>query len=301
VGVHTTQFAIRNSGIDLYEPVLSIASEEMQRAEQNTGHQIVKVAGICGETAQAVREATLSRDLGYQAGLLNVSALCDHTEQQVVDHCRAVADAIPVFGFYLNPGIGGRTLPYSFWRRFCEIENVVAIKIAAFDRYRTIDVVRALAESGRDDIALYTGNDDNIVGDLLTPYRFNCGGQIIERRIVGGLLGHWAVWTSSAVQILQRCQASAAKGRVPDELLALNIAVTDCNAALFDAANGFRGCIPGVHEVLRRLGLLDGNWCLDPAEVLSPGQADEITRVTKSYPQLVDDAFVQTHLDQWLS
>jgi hypothetical protein len=301
VGVHTTQFAIRNPGVDLYQPVLAIAAEEMQRAEQASGKTIVRVAGICGDTSQAVQEATLSRDLGYHAGLLNVGALRDRDEQQVIDHCRAVADVIPVFGFYLNPAVGGRALPYRFWRRFCEIDNVVAIKIAAFDRYRTIDVVRAVAESGRDDIALYTGNDDNIVNDLLTTYRFKCNGEMVEKRIVGGLLGHWAVWTSNAVQLLQQCHVYASDTSIPIPFLGMNIAVTDCNAALFDAANGFRGCIPGVHEVLRRQGLLEGTWCLDPDETLSPGQADEITRVTEAYPFLTDDQFVQSHLDQWLS
>ena len=279
VGVHTTQFAIRNPGIDLYEPVLSIAAEEMQRAELSTGRPVVRVAGICGDSEQAVREATTSRDLGYQAGLLNLAAFRDRDEDDVVAHCRAVADVIPVFGFYLNPEIGGRALPHSFWRRFCEIENVVAIKIAAFDRYRTIDVVRALAESGRDDISLYTGNDDNIVNDLLTPYRFDCNGSVVERRIVGGLLGHWAVWTKSAVQVLQKCRDHATGDLpIPAELLALNIAVSDCNAALFDAANGFTGCIPGVHEALRRQGLLEGTWCLDSNETLSPGQAEQIAQ-----------------------
>jgi hypothetical protein len=302
VGVHTTQFAIRNPGIDLYEPVLSIAAEEMQRAELSTDRLVVRVAGICGATDQAVREATTSRDLGYQAGLLNLAACRDREEDEVVAHCRAVADVIPVFGFYLNPVIGGRALPHSFWRRFCEIENVVAIKIAAFDRYRTIDVVRALAESGRDDISLYTGNDDNIVNDLLTPFRFDCNGSVVERRIVGGLLGHWAVWTTRAVQILQQCRVHATgDSPIPAELLALNIAVTDCNAALFDAANGFKGCIPGVHEALRRQGLLEGTWCLDANETLSPGQAEQIARVSKAYPHLIDDEFVKSRLDQWLS
>ena len=302
VGVHTTQFAIRDPGIDLYRPVLTLAAEEMQRVEQNAERPVVRIAGICGTTDQAVREATLSRDLGYHAGLLNVAALRDRDEAAVVAHCREVADTIPVFGFYLNPDIGGRQLPYSFWRQFCEIENVVAIKIAAFDRYRTLDVVRALAESGREDIALYTGNDDNIVNDLLTPYRFFRGGRLVECRIVGGLLGHWSAWTRRAVQLLERCKAHASdETPIPSDLLALNVAVTDCNAALFDAANGFRGCIPGVHEALRRQGLLEGTWCLDPEEALSPGQAEEISRVSAAYPHLMDDEFVQTHLDEWLS
>ncbi len=301
VGVHTTQFAIRKPGIDLYQPVLALAAEEVHRAEPNAARPVVLIAGICGTTDQAVQEAAISRDLGYHAGLLNVAALGDRDEATVVAHCRAVADVIPLFGFYLNPDIGGRLLPFSFWQKFCEIENVVAIKIAAFNRYRTLDVVRALAESGREDIALYTGNDDNIVNDLLTPYRLMSRSRLVERRFAGGLLGHWAAWTLRAVQLLDRCKVHATGDTpIPSELFALNVAVTDCNAALFDAANGFRGCLPGVHEALRRQGLLAGTWCLDPAEALSPGQAEEISRVCTSYPRLMDDEFVREHLDEWL-
>jgi len=212
-----------------------------------------------------------------------------------------VAEVIPLVGFYLQPAVGGRVLSYRFWRRFAEIENVVAIKIAPFNRYQTLDVVRAIAEAERDDIALYTGNDDNIVLDLLTPYRFNVGGKQVERRIVGGLLGHWAVWTKRAVELLERCHVAAQQPAIPADLLRLAIEVTDCNAAFFDAANGFRGCIAGIHEVLRRQGLLEGIWCLDPNETLSPGQADEIDRVYRSYPHLNDDAFVAEHLHEWLS
>jgi hypothetical protein len=297
VGVHTTQFAIHDSQVGLYEPVLAIAAEEMGRVADRP---VVRVAGLVGETDQAVHEASLARDLGYHAGLLSLAALQGRSEVQLLAHCRAVADVIPLFGFYLQPAVGGIELPYSFWRRFAEIENVVAIKIAAFDRYRTLDVVRAIAESGRDDIALYTGNDDHIVLDLLTPFRFEVDGRTAERTFVGGLLGHWAVWTRGAAELLDDCHSAAERGGVRIEMLVRAGEVTDCNAAVFDAANGFRGCIPGIHEVLRRQGLLEGTWCLDPDEGLSPGQAEEITRVSRAYPHLSDDEFVAEHLEEWL-
>lgn len=288
VGVHTTQFAIRDAGVGLFEPVLALAKEEMDRS----GRPLVRVGGICGETRQALGEAALLHHLGYHAGLLSLAALAGASEDQLIQHCRAVAEALPIIGFYLQSGVGGRRLDYAFWRRFVEIENVVAIKIAPFNRYQTLDVVRAVAEAGRDDIALYTGNDDNIVADFLTPYRFSG----VERRIVGGLLGHWSVWTQKAVELLERCRLAGAS---PD-LLQLGVEVTDCNAAFFDAANGFRGCIAGLHEVLRRQGLLEGTWCLDSREELSPGQREEIERVYRAYPHLNDDAFVAQHRDAWL-
>ncbi|NQT36611.1 MAG: dihydrodipicolinate synthase family protein [Planctomycetes bacterium] len=325
VGVHTTQFAIHDPKVGLLEPVLQLAREEMDRAdeasEKGSGpfcaqhppgrsgkrdlppfHSVVRVAGICGRTAQAVGEAELARGLDYQAGLLNVAAMHRADEDGLIAHCRAVAEVIPVFGFYLQAGIGGRELPYSFWRRMVEIENVVAIKIAAFDRYRTIDVVRAVAESGRDDIALYTGNDDTIVADLITPHRFATDARpTTERRFVGGLLGHWAVWTRKAVELLTDChRAVRGGGDVPAELLRRSVEVTDCNAAFFDAANHFAGCVPGLLEVLRRQGLLEGIWCLNPDETLSPGQREEIDRVCRMYPHLADDEFVAEHRDQWL-
>jgi dihydrodipicolinate synthase/N-acetylneuraminate lyase len=288
VGVHTTQFAIRNPQVGLFRPVLELAADEMNRA----GRPLVRIAGICGPTAQAVTEAGLARDLGYDAGLLSLAALSDANVDALVAHSRAVADVLPVVGFYLQPSVGGRVLPYSFWRRFAEIEGVVAIKIAPFNRYQTQDVVRAVIEAGRDDIALYTGNDDAIVADLLTPFRF--AGR--ERRIVGGLLGHWSVWTRRAVELLDRCRLAAA---TPD-LLRLGVEVTDSNAAFFDAANAFRGCIAGLHEVLRRQGLLEGLWCLDAHETLGPGQLAEIDRVSAAYPHLNDDEFVARHRDEWL-
>ena len=286
VGVHTTQFAIREAG--LFEPVLALAAEEMDRAAR----PLVRVGGICGATAQAVREAETIRRLGYHAGLLSLAALREATEDELLAHCRAVAEVVPLIGFYLQPAAGGRLLSSAFWRRFAELEAVVAIKIAPFNRYQTLDVVRAVCDAGRADIALYTGNDDNIVADLLTPFCFE--GR--ERRIVGGLLGHWSVWTRRAVELLEQCRGAAAS---PD-LLRLGVEITDCNAAFFDAANGFRGCLAGLHEILRRQGLLEGVWCLDPAEALSPGQSAEIDRVSRAYPHLSDDALVATHRDEWL-
>ena len=288
VGVHTTQFAIRDPKVGLFKPVLELAAEEMNRAARS----VVRIAGVCGETKQAVAEATLIRELSYEAALLSLAALREADDDALIAHCRAVAEITPIIGFYLQPSVGGRVLPYAFWRRFAEIENVVAIKIAPFNRYQTLDVVRAVIEAGREDIALYTGNDDNIVADLLTPFRFAGA----ERRIVGGLLGHWSVWTKRAVELLERCRSADAK----PELLRLGAEVTDSNAALFDAANGFRGCIAGLHEVLRRQGLLEGLWCLDEDETLSPGQLEEIDRVYRAYPHLHDDAFVAEHRDAWL-
>ena len=285
VGVHTTQFAIRDSGVGLFQPVLELAAEEVR------GKDVVLIAGAVGPTVQATREAALARDLGYHAVLLSLGTLRDATTPELITHVRAVAEIMPVFGFYLQPSVGGRVLGYDFWRKFVEIDNVVAIKMAPFNRYQTIDVVRAVAESGRD-IALYTGNDDNIIVDLLTEFHFGPA----RSRIRGGLLGHWAVWTSKAVEHLE------ATGRGPSsELLTLAAQVTDANAALFDPAHDFHGCIPGIHEILRRQGLLEGRWCLDPHEELSPGQMDEIDRVTRIYPHLNDDGFVREHLDQWLS
>jgi dihydrodipicolinate synthase/N-acetylneuraminate lyase len=243
-------------------------------------------------TKQAVTEAGLLNELGYHAGLLSLVALREGSEDELIDHCRAVAEIIPVIGFYLQPSVGGRVLRHSFWRRFAEIDSVVAIKIAPFNRYQTLDVVRAVTETGRDDIALYTGNDDNIVADFVTPFCF--GGK--ERRIVGGLLGHWSVWTLRAVELLERCRNTDAT----PELLRLGVEVTDCNAAFFDAANGFSGCIAGLHEVLRRQGLLEGLWCLDENETMSPGQLAEIDRVYRAYSHLHDDDFVARHRDEWL-
>jgi hypothetical protein len=302
VGVHTTQFAIRDPKIGLFKPVLQLAAEEMSRADKSRKEPLVRIAGVCGQTKQAVAEAGLIRELGYHAGLLSLAAMKDASLDQMIEHCKAVAEVTPVVGFYLQPAVGGRALPYSFWRRFAEIRNVVAIKMAPFNRYQTLDVVRAIAEAGREDIALYTGNDDNIVMDLLTPYRIKVGGKTVERRIVGGLLGHWSVWTKKAVELLDECHAIIrAGGSASADLLAKSIAVTDSNAVFFDAANAFAGCIAGLHEVLRRQGLLEGIWCLDEHERLSPGQSAEIDRVYAAYPDLNDDAFVAANRDKWLS
>ena len=301
VGVHTTQFEIRQPQVGLFEPVLTIAKEEMDRADAGRKEKLVRIGGAVGKTEQAVREATMLRDRGYHAALLSLAAMKETNDQQLFDHCRTVADVIPLVGFYLQPSVGGRVLPYSFWRKFCEIPNVVAIKMAPFNRYQTIDVMRAVAESGRDDIALYTGNDDNIVIDLLTPYRFKAGNTFVDRRIVGGLLGHWSVWTKTAVELLESCHKAASHDQVPVELLRRNVEVTDANAAFFDAANNYAGCIAGLHEVLRRQGILEGTWCLNPNETFGPGQVAEIDRVYAAYPHLNDDAFVAQHRDEWLA
>jgi len=302
LGVHTTQFGIHDPKVGLLKPVWTLAAEEMDRGEAARGAPLIRVAGICGKTEQAVAEASLASDLRFQFGLLSLGALRGESVANLLDHCRAVAEVIPLFGFYLQPRVGGVELPYAFWREFCEIENVAAIKIAAFDRYRTIDVVRAVVESGRQDIALYTGNDDNIVLDLITPYRRDDGEASEARYFAGGLLGQWAVWTSQAVALHRRCREVLTNGAaVTPALLELAAQLTDANGAIFDAANDFRGCVPGIHEVLRRQGLLAGSWCLDENEVLSAGQAAEIDRVCTSYPHLSDDEFVSKHVDSWLS
>jgi dihydrodipicolinate synthase/N-acetylneuraminate lyase len=311
-GVHTTQFAIRDPRIGLFDPVLALASEEMDRGDRERIVPLVRIGGICGNTTQALAEAETLERHGYHAGLLSLAAMKDASDDDLIAHCTRVSERIPLVGFYLQPSVGGRPLSHAFWRRFAEIPRVVAIKIAPFNRYQTIDVVRAVAEAGRDDIALYTGNDDNIVGDLVTPFRFECGAGAAskisskaanpkpDRHIVGGLLGHWAVWTKRAVELLAECQAASVQGQVRSALLRTGIEVTDANAAFFDAANHFAGCIAGIHEVLRRQGLLETIRCLDPHETLSPGQADEITRVYHAYPHLSDDGFVAAHLDEWL-
>jgi hypothetical protein len=300
IAVHTTQFAIRDAKHDLFRPVLELIADEMAGRQQE--RPVARIAGICGASAQALDEARFAQDHGYHAGLLNLAALASATEEELIAHCRRVADVLPIFGFYLFSAVGGRPLPLSFWRKFVEIDKVVAIKIAPFNRYQTLDVVRAVIEAGRDDIALYTGNDDNIVADLLTPFAFNRNGRRHERRIVGGLLAQWAVGTRAAVELLEECHRVAETGgAIPVELLRRNMEVTDANAAIFDAANHFVGCVPGVHEVLRRQGLLEGTWCLNPDETLSEGQAAEIDRVCRAYPNMFDDSFVAQNLDRWLA
>jgi dihydrodipicolinate synthase/N-acetylneuraminate lyase len=300
VGVHTTQFAIRDARINLFEPVLALARAEMDRADHGRSVPLVRIGGICGRTDQALREADILTRHGYHAGLLSLAALADASDAELIAHCETVAERLPVVGFYLQSSVGGRPLAYAFWRRFVDIANVVAIKIAPFNRYQTLDVVRALADSGRQDVVLYTGNDDNIVGDLITPFRFSGSKGPVERRIVGGLLGHWAVWTQRAVCLLDECRAASAQENVPATLLRTGTEVTDANAAFFDAANGFAGCIAGINEVLRRQGLVTSARCLDPREGLSPGQAKDIDRVYSAYPHLSDDIFVADHLADWL-
>jgi dihydrodipicolinate synthase/N-acetylneuraminate lyase len=297
VGVHTTQFGIREPAVGLLEPVLALARD----ASRSWGaHAPVLVAGVVGPTAQAVAETALAARLGYDVALVSLGGLDSWTIPQLVAHVRAVGETLPVMGFYLQPAVGGRDLPYAFWRALLELESVVAIKVAPFDRYRTLAVARAVWDAGRaGEVALYTGNDDHVLLDLLTPLRF---GDAPPLRFVGGLLGQWAVWTARAVALHTECRTAAAAGTAPPpDLLTLAAELTDANGAIFDAANGYGGCLPGIHEVLRRQGLLAGTWCLNPREALSPGQAEEIDRVARAYPDLTDDAFVAEHRDRWLS
>lgn len=297
VGVHSTQFEIRDPNVNLFEKVLQLAAEEIAKAKLD--RPFIKIAGICGPTAQAIHEAEIAVSLGYDMGLLSMGGLQDWTEEQILDRVRAIANIIPVFGFYLQPSVGGRIFSYNFWLQFAEIPNVMAIKCASFNRYQTIDVVRAVCNSSRcNEIALYTGNDDNIVPDLLTNYRFMVDGNRVEKRFVGGLLGHWAVWTEKAVELLKEIKTydKNPSDTALSALLTKGIEITDVNAALFDPANHFHGCIPGIHEMLRKQGLLKGIWCLNPDEKLSEGQQDEINRVHRDYPHLNDDEFVHAFL-----
>lgn len=300
VGVHTTQFEIRDPEIGLYEPVLRLAAEEVDAA--GLERTFIKIAGICGPTDQALREAELAVKLGYDLGLVSTGGLDSWSESALLQRMEAITEVIPVFGFYLQPAVGGKRLSYEFWRELAEIPGVKAIKMAPFNRYQTLDVARAVCESSRrEDIALYTGNDDNIVADLLTTYRFTVNGTKVEKRIVGGLLGHWAVWTRKAVELMSQVIDLRESGEsIPEELLTRGIEISDANAAFFDPGHDFHGCIPGIHEVLRRQGLLEGRWCLNPAEELSPGQMEEIDRVYRAYPHLNDDEFVRSGLAKWL-
>jgi hypothetical protein len=293
VGVHTTQFQIRDPKIGLYEPVLALAAEEL--AQQ----PVIRIAGVCGGTAQAVHEATIARNLDYHAALLSMTALAGASLPDQIAHVRAVGEVIPVVGFYLQAAVGGQPLPVDFWRAFAQVESVIGIKIAPFNRYATQDVMRGVAQSGRAaEITLYTGNDDHIVLDLLS--RFEYHGE--KLRFVGGLLGHWSVWTGPAVHLQQQLRHIAESGQpISPEWIMRNFEVTDMNAALFDVAHHFRGCIAGINEILRRQGLMSTRVCLDPEEDLSPGQAEELDRVTAAYPHLIDDQFVRQNLDQWLS
>jgi dihydrodipicolinate synthase/N-acetylneuraminate lyase len=302
VGVHTTQFEIRRPDIGLFEPLLQLAAEELDRLSHKQERSLIRIAGICGHIDQAVAEARLAASLGYHIGLLSLAALNDAAEEQLIEHCRRVGQEIPLMGFYLQPAVGGRVLPRSFWTKFFRIENVVAVKMAPFNRYATLDVIQALADSGRHrDIVLYTGNDDNIVADLLTPFPVLTGGRTEVLRIRGGLLGQWSIWTSSAVKLLEQIhQLVQNEQPIPLALLETGAALTEMNAVVFDAANGFRGCIAGIHEVLRRQGLIRFSHALDPAEQLSPGQAEALDRLQSFWPALIDDDFVRAGLDAWL-
>ena len=291
--VHSTQFEIRDPEINLFDTVLKTVSDEIARYETETGKTIVKIAGVCGKTEQAVKETRLAKGFGYDAVLVSPGGLADLSEAELVERTRAVAAEMPVIGFYLQPSVGGRVFSYSYWEQICAIPNVVAIKCAPFNRYLTLDVVRACALSPRgEEITLYTGNDDNILVDLMTEYRFTKDGKTVTKRFSGGLLGHWCVWTNNVAQLFERVKAQPAS----PELLTLAAEITDANGVIFDAANGFSGCIPGIHEILRRQGLLKGIWCLNPEETLSPGQAEEIDRICDMYPHLTDDAFVKEFL-----
>ncbi|GAB2990402.1 dihydrodipicolinate synthase family protein [uncultured Cyclobacterium sp.] len=301
VGVHSTQFEIREKKYGLFEPVLRMAMEEVKAAAIT--RPFAMVAGIVGDTKQAVAEASLAKDLGYDLGLLSAGGLGDWSEKDLIKRAEKVAEVMPIFGFYLQPSAGGRLLSYDFWKDFADIPNVQAIKMAPFNRYQSLDVVRAVCSSSRHkEIALYTGNDDNIVADLLTPFTFMVNGEKITKRVVGGLLGHWAVWTTKAVELLEKVKECRDNNPAAmPELLELGVQITDSNAVIFDPKNQFKGCIPGIHEVLRRQGLLQGTWCLNPNEVLSPGQSEEIDRVYEAYPWLNDDAFVKENLQSFLS
>jgi len=301
VGVHTTQFEIRHPKIGLFEPVLTLAAD-VAREDSNGARAPVMVAGICGDAPQAQREAEIASRLGYDAGLVSLATLQNAPVSRLVAHCRAIAAIIPVFGFYLQPAVGGIRLEYEFWRAFLEIPGVVAVKVAPFNRYQTLDVVRALAESGRkDEIALYTGNDDSIVADLLAEFRVGTETGLASLYFAGGLLGQWAVWTSRAVELVEEVKnCRKEQGTCGYDILARAASLTDANAALFDARNAFAGCIAGLHEILHRQGLLAGRWCLDPNEDLSPGQLEEIDRVSRAYPHWQDDHFVAAHLSDWL-
>ncbi|MCM3576267.1 dihydrodipicolinate synthase family protein [Mesobacillus subterraneus] len=292
VGVHTTQFEIRDPEFNLYERVLRLAVEEINK--KNLTRPFIKIAGICGPADQAVEEAQIAKGLGYDMGLLSNGGLSGLSEAELLDRTRKVADVIPVFGFYLQPSVGGRTFSYEFWKEFAEIPNVQAIKIAPFNRYQTLDVVRAVCHSSRcEEIALYTGNDDNIVNDLLTTYQVNVNGQPVKKQIIGGLLGHWAVWTKKAVELFVEIKAVRDQDTIPASLLTKGQEITDANAVFFDSANSFKGCIAGINEVLARQGLIKGNWCLLDKEKLSTGQDNEIDRIYQDYPHLNDDAFVK--------
>ncbi|MGW0002990.1 dihydrodipicolinate synthase family protein [Nocardia grenadensis] len=302
VGVHTTQFEIRRPEIGLLRPVLELAAAELDARAAD--RPFLRIAGVAGPTGQAVAEAELARELGYGAVLVSPGGLADRDLEYLLDRSAAVGEVLPVIGFYLQEAVGGRYLPREYWRRLADQDSTIAVKAAPFDRYRTLELVQGIVDSGRgDQVALYTGNDDNIVADLLTPYDLPGPDGPVSRRFVGGLLGHWAVWTRAAVQLhelVARAWAGDAQART--RALSLAAAVTDANAAVFDVRNDFAGVIAGVHEVLRRQGLLAGTWCLDPDEGLSDGQAAELTRISDAYEWLrAEDGFIAAGSEGWMS
>ncbi|MFP4444051.1 MAG: dihydrodipicolinate synthase family protein [Spirochaetia bacterium] len=301
VGVHSTQFEIREPRYNLFKPVLAECSKFIDSAPG--GGDILKIAGVCGKTSQAVQEAEYARDTGYHAGLLSLSAFSEAPDDEMIEHCRRIADIFPIFGFYLQPAVGGRILSRNFWNRFARIGNVLGVKAAPFNRYYTLEVMQGIASAdpeGR--IALYTGNDDNILVDLLTRFPVKTEGSADVRGFAGGLLGHWSVWTKRAVELIDlvhRIRGGSEENI--QEILTLAAAVTDSNMAFFDAPNSYAGVLPGIHEVLRRQGLMKGIWCLNPDETLSTGQKEEIDRVYAAYPYLNDDDFVARNLNVWLT
>ena len=298
--VHTTQFQVRDPKIGLFRPILEVVSDEVEKFEKRTGKALVKVAGVCGKIDQAVKEAELAKELGYDAVLLSPGGLADYDEDMMIKRTEEVAKIMPVIGFYLQSSVGGKHFSYNYWQRLCEIDNVVAVKSAPFNRYQTLDVVRAAATSSRrDKIALYTGNDDNIVIDLLTKYKFEENGVTYEKQFVGGLLGHWSVWAKKVVEMFEMLKKEAAKDSISADMLVLANQVTDANAAFFDTANNFAGCIAGLHYVLKKQGIFENIFCLDENETLSPGQAEEIERVYRMYPHLNDDEFIKENLCKW--
>ncbi|MDU1892420.1 MAG: dihydrodipicolinate synthase family protein [Dysgonomonas sp.] len=300
IGVHSTQFEIREHG--LFEGLLSLVSKEIDSWSEFRGKKILKVAGVCGKTEQALREASFALSAGYHAALVSLSALKESSLDELITHCTKVAEIMPIIGFYMQTSVGGINLPYEFWKEFAAIPNVLGIKIAPFDRYKTFDVVRAICDAGKEeDIALYTGNDDNIVADLLSEYKVETSAGTKNIRIKGGLLGHWCVWTKKAVDLLNEIHSiTDSEKDIPQDLLTRAIQITDSNAAFFDSKNRFAGCIPGLHEVLFRQGLMTNILCLNSEEVLSEGQKEEISRVYKAYPHLNDDDFVRSNLSIWL-
>lgn len=301
VAVHTTQFEIRLPEMNLFHTVVKTVIDEAEQFEKKTHKTIVKIVGVCGKVKQAVEEACFAAEINADAVLLSPGGLKDLNEEEMIERTKIIAEIMPVVGFYLQPAVGGRVFSADYWKRLSDIDGVVAIKCAPFNRYQTIELVRGVALSERrDEIALYTGNDDNIFIDLLTKYEINVNGKTVEKYFTGGLLGHWAVWTKNVVDLFGQIQKYRYGRNIPAELLTLAVKITDANAAFFDAANGFAGCIAGIHEVLRRQGIFKGIWCINPDETLSPGQAAEIDRVYSEYPELNDDDFIKAHLNEWL-